>query len=410
MRSMLSSAALSLALVAACGVNHPTNDNGQQSGTVNNGGTTEPGNGGTAASCPLGAASLNVNLGAASATSLFDLAIDANANVFIAGDAGLAAFSAMGNALFSLPAGTLVQTDAQGDIFVAGSFTSRIDLGAGVMVPNGNIDVFVAKLDAKGKILFVKQLGLCGDGVMSMAISASGRIAISGTAMGTVVLSASGDVIFSRAQAGFVAFDSQGNLLIASTLSAGVAVGASVSVMGDSLSITKVDVSGNVLFSQTFQGTGRFNGIAVDASDHILLIGETRGTIDFFGTSVTAKTAGEAGVVSGACLVELDTTCSLVLVRDLGMVEANGIASDANGNIFIAGATTVNTGFFRAIAVMKIDIRGVMSNVDLGLSVMNGRALSLAVDACGALYVVVTHQQTPSVTSGVEALLLKISL
>ncbi|MGE5181102.1 MAG: SBBP repeat-containing protein, partial [Acidobacteriota bacterium] len=401
MKSMLSSAALSLALVAACGVSHPTTDNGQSNGTVN-GGSTQTG-GGTAASCPLGEATLNVNLGAASATSLLDLAIDANANVFVAGDFGLQAFSAMGSALFSLPAGTLVRTDAQGNIYVVGSFTSRIDLGAGVMVPNGNIDVFVAKLDVKGKILFVKQLGLCGDGVMSLAIAANGRIAISGTAMGTVVLSASGDVLFSLQQSGFVAFDSKGNVYIASTLAAGVEIGASVAQMGDTLRIMKVDLSGNVVFSQTFQGTARFNGIAIDASDHIQLIGETRGTIDFFGTSVTARTAGESGFVSGAFLVELDTTCSLVLVRDLGMVEANGIAIDLDGNIFIAGATTVNTGFFRAIAVMKIDVRGVMSNVDLGLAAQNGRALALAVDACGAVYVAVVQQASPSAMSAISA-------
>ncbi len=409
MRSMLSSAALSLALVAACGVSHPTTDNGQAPGTVNGSGSNQTG-GGTAASCPLGEATLNVNLGTASATSLLDLAIDANANVFIGSDAGLMAFSAMGSALFSLPAGTLVQTDAQGNIFVVGSFTSRIDLGAGVMVPNGNIDVFVAKLDAKGKILFVKQLGLCGDGVMSLAIAANGRIAISGTAMGTVVLSASGDVLFSLQQSGFVAFDSKGNLYIASTLAAGVEIGASVQQMGDSLRIMKVDLSGNIVFSQTFQGTARFNGIAIDASDHILLIGETSATIDFFGTSVTARSAGEAGRVSGAFLVELDTSCSLVLVRDLGLVEANGIAIDLEGNIFIAGATTVNTGFFRAIAVMKIDVRGVMSNVDLGLQVLNGRALALAVDACGAVYVAVVQQASPSALSAISAVLLKVSL
>src|SRR5438874_2410704 len=81
---------------------------------------------------------------------------------------------------------------------------ATIDLGAGAMTPMGNIDVFVAKLSASGKLIFAKQLGLCGDGVQSLAVDRTGRIAISGTVMGTVVLDAQGELEQSFAFSGFV--------------------------------------------------------------------------------------------------------------------------------------------------------------------------------------------------------------
>ena len=397
MRSMISCAAV-LALAVGCTANHPTTDNGQQSGETQGNAGDQTGSGITA-TCPLGEASFDIDLGAAVRTANLSIAVDANANLFVAGNAGLAAYSAMANLMFSLPAASLVQIDAQGNIYIAGSFTSRIELGGQALSPIGNIDVFVAKIDAKGNVLFVKQLGLCGDGVESMAISAKGNIAISGTAMGTVVLSASGDVLMSLQQSGFVAFDSAGNLLLAANNADGT------------IALFKSDVSGRVIINQSFDGQAQFAGIAVDANDHIFLIGATQTTIDFFGTSVSQRSSVEGFPVSGAFMVELDASnCSLVLVRDLGMLEANGIAIDAQGNIFIAGTEFANTGFFRGIAVMKIDFRGVMSTLDLPLGETDGRGLAVAVDACGALYVAVLHMASPTAGSAIDAEVLKVAL
>ncbi len=418
MRGTYFCAALAGALLFGCGVQHTGGDNGQPTGTNPNGAPgSEPGS--PPASCPLGAASFTSELGLSNSSQVLDLAVDAAGDSFVGASvqtfspslSGVSEVSALGVVSAVLSAGSLVAVDAAGNLFVAGSFTAPIDLGAGMMTPQGNIDVFVAKLDAKGRLIFANQLGLCGDGVMSLAVARDGRIAVSGAAMGTAIVSASGDVQLVIADAGFVAFDSKGNLVIAETLRAGVAIAPvpSFNAGGDELVILKVDASGRTISNQSFTGTATFMGIAIDANDHVALVGFTSASITLFGTTITARFAGESGRITGAFLIELDAACSVVMVRDLGIVEANAVAFDAAGDIFIAGAITGNTGFFRYLALLGIDARG--GDISFGVRAeINGRATGIAADACGAVIFSSVRQDTPSVLSAIRGVVEKITL
>jgi len=279
-----------------------------------------------------------------------------------------------------------------------------------MMVPNG-IDTFIAKLDVKGHLVFAKQLGLCGDGLVSLAISHDGRIAVSGAAMGTAILSASGEVQLVLADAGFVAFDSKGNLVIAESLAAGVAIAPLVSsfdVRSDELAIVKVDVSGNVLFRQSVSAAAVFTGIAIDANDNIAMVGFSIASFTLFGTPITVRSASP-GRISGGFLLELDSGCSLVMARDLGIVEANAVAFDLKGDIFIAGAMAGDTGFGRFITLLGIDARG--GDLSFGVQAeMNGRATGIAADACGSVLFSSVRQDTPSVAAAIRAIVEKITL
>jgi hypothetical protein len=419
MRSMQACAAISAAMWMACGVQHTDGNGGQPSGSSPNGAPgSEPG--GVSASCPLGVASFTAELGLSNPSQVLELAVDASGNAFVGASvqafspslAGVFAVSAFARVVSVLPAGSQVAVDAAGNVLVAGSFTAPLDLGLGVMVPQGNIDVFVAKLDAKGRLIFAKQLGLCGDGLSSLAVSRDGRIAVSGAAMGTAILSASGDVALVLADAGFVAFDSKGNLVIAETLAAGVVIAplaTSFDVRGDEVVILKVDAAGRTIFRQSFSGDAMFTGVAVDMNDNVALVGFASGAITFFGTTITPRSGLESGRVTGAFLIELDAACSLVMVRDLGIVEANAVAFDARGDIFIAGASTGNTGFFRIETVLGIDARG--GDIVIGsMAERDGRATSIAADVCGAVLFSSVRQDTPSAASAIRAIVEKITL
>jgi hypothetical protein len=415
MRSLYSIAvSISLALVGACATNHTID---QQEGTSNDhGGSTDNGAGGgsgsSAAACPLGAAAFSTQLGLSNRGQLLSFAIDAMGDVFVAvnqpaDDAALVALggvfevAAAGGDAVQLPEGTLVAADATGNIFIAGSFSSRIDFGNNIVLnPMGNIDVFIAKLDAKGHVIFAQDLGLCGDGLAAMVIGKDNRIALSGSAMGTAVVSADGVVQFQVAEFGQIAFDSTGALVIANSSS-------------DTAQafVAKYDAAGVLVFNNVLTGTARITGLAIDANDNIDLVGFTTDSVDLFGTTITAQFAIEPGRVTGAFLVTLDSNSNALSVRDLGIVEADAVAIDANGQLFIAGAIDGNTGFGRYAYVLRVDVRGVISPVDFGLGDnVNGLAVAAAFDSCGSLLLGVLRENILSDMRPVTAFVLKVAV
>src|SRR5262245_58716063 len=116
-------------------------------------------------SCPIGEGSFTRAMGLASQDTALDIAITADGDAaFAAADgeaAGVTILSSSGEILFSFPFGSVVATDSLGNTLVAGGFTQPIDFGNGtVLVPSGNIDTFVAKIDARGKDIFARALGL----------------------------------------------------------------------------------------------------------------------------------------------------------------------------------------------------------------------------------------------------------
>lgn len=408
MRDMYACAMGSLALLMACAVQHPSKPSAEVEGEPNTdveGEPSAPPSG--SASCPLGTATYDTALGLSNPLQTLDLAIDTTGDSYFAASvgefssapaiSGVTELSASGTALRSLPVGTLVATDDANDLFVAGPFTQPIDLGGGPIIPQGSIDVFLAKFDMTGKLVFAKELGLCGDDVESLAVARDGRIALSGSAMGTVALSATGGPLFQLAVSGFIAFDSKGNLAIASS--------SSPVPPTSELTVTEVDVAGSTLFEQMFEGTGAaFTAIAIDSRDDVVVVGSTTGSVTFYGVTVTARYAGESGRFTGAFFVNIGNEA----VTDLGMVEANAVAIDATGNSFVAGAFTGNTAFFRIVAIAMLDPHQVLSFVDLPEE-MYGRAVAIAIDSCGSLIVGMIRQDTPSPLSPIHAVATKLA-
>jgi hypothetical protein len=298
--------------------------------------------------------------------------------------------------LSTLPFGSLVASDPAGHVFVAGSFSQPLDLGSVVLQPTGNVDVFVAELDASGKVMTARALGLCGDGITSLAADAQGRIAVSGRAMGTVVLAADGSVQFTLIPVGSLAFDSKGDLIIAGELITAVDLGTGTvdgvqPKAGDGF-VRSVDPSGNAVFDKLLPGSGvQVNGVAVDRQDAIAITGFTIGDIDLFGDVFKAQSAQEAGRVTGSFIAKLTTSGDVVFKDGVaGGSESNAVTFDAQGDVSYAGATTGNAGFDRITSVHTLDSSG----ADLSFATMfpatgYGRGTAIAADACGSLYVAV---------------------
>jgi hypothetical protein len=377
---------------------------GTDPGTTTDPGTSDnPGSGSDAgspaASCPLGAAAWAHAIGLATTDQRADIAVDAAGNVLLAtmaprpGNAdGLTKLSPSGEVLFGLPFGSVVATDRAGNAYIAGSFTAPLDVGLGVMQPEGNIDVFVAKLDAHGKVVFARPLRLCGDGVQSIAVDGTGRIAVSGTAMGTALLSPTGDLELVLALSGDVAFSSHGDLIIAGTFTTVVDLGDGPVSAGTSNSesfVIKVDRTGQRIWSHLLTGSRvHLNGLAVDSKDNVVLAGFYESSIDLFGDRFTAIFVTDSGRVTGSYVVELDADGEVIWKQGRAFgSEANDVATDLRDNAIIAGASTGNALFNRIIEVSRFDTAGAESIVfSMSPGTGFGRGLSVATDSCGSIY------------------------
>lgn len=87
--------------------------------------------------------------------------------------------------------GHAIEVDADGNIYVAGTFSSKANFGPFFLESNGDEDGFIAKYDSMGKIQWVRQLGgelmeRNSDGALSLAVNDDGEIVVTGFFSGTI--------------------------------------------------------------------------------------------------------------------------------------------------------------------------------------------------------------------------------
>lgn len=198
--------------------------------------------------------------------------------------------------------GRSVAADAMGNVYVAGSFYSTIDFGAGPMSAM-SLDGFLTKLDPSGNLLWSKQFG--GAGVqkpLAIAVDAAGNVVVAGNFESAV--------------------DFGGGQLVASGLDAFVA---------------KYDGSGNHLWSKRFGDAAvqSFTTLAIDAANDVLLGGEFLGSVDFGGGALSATDVD-------LFAVKLDENGNHVWSKHIDQQDPNqpqmmAMATDSAGNVALAG-------------------------------------------------------------------------
>ena len=341
------------------------------------------------------------------------LAVDAHDNVFYTagGGKGIVKQTAAGERVFAFGYGTGLAIDAAGNAYVAGSFTQPIDLGHGTLTPEGNIDVFVAKLSPRGTLLFAEQLGLCGDGVESIAVASDGRIAVSGTSMGTAIFDASGKLLEQLSFAGHLAFAPNGNLYIAGSFTGSLALdGSHVLAAGNATDVdafvAQVDVHGDLVSAIHLGDTALpYNGairvtdpmpqtidaIAVSAHGEVALLGSYEGEMSLFGQTVATPIDIPSGVVLGSFAAKLDATGQVVFTERLvghhDYSPAGAIAIADDGRIAVSTNSPREAQQPNAhpdLLLYAADGTGLPS-FELPPDGVYGWGLGIAFDACGNL-------------------------
>jgi hypothetical protein len=256
--------------------------------------------------------------------------------------------------------GLSAATDASGNIYVAGYTTGDLS-GSGL---TGNTDMFLTKYNATGTKIYTNQLGFSATGTHGNAVATD----------------ASGNV--------FVAGDTTGNL------------GASLAGTTD-MFLTEYDSNGNGIGTQQLgvSGNDTFGyAVATDASGNIYVAGSTTGGLD--SNAVTGST--------DMFLTKYNAGMGKVYTKQLGATTQDtygkSVATDASGNIYVAGYTTGNLdGLHPTVSFDMFLTKYTASGTwvytrQLGISVNDTYGSAVATDASGNVYV--TGNTTGNLVSG----------
>ena len=242
-----------------------------------------------------------------------------------------------------------IATDAEGNLYLTGSTTGNLE-GTNV----GGDDVWLAKYDKDGNQVWLQQFGSSNsDFSLGIAIDAEGDIYLTGGTLGNLEgtnvggvdvwlakYNKDGDQVWlqqfgssSHDYSRGIAADAQGNIYLA-----GDTVGnlAGTNVGSDDVWLAKYDKNGNQVWLQQFGSSSSdfSQGITTDAEGDIYLTGYTTGNLE--GTN-----AGRIDV----WVAKYDQDGNQVWLQQFGSSSSDyslGIATDAEGNLYLTGSTTGN--------------------------------------------------------------------
>mgnify|MGYP002859805407 CR=1 FL=1 len=357
--------------------------------------------------------------GASLSSKATSIAVDAAGNVYTAGyfngtvdfnpgagsntmtsssqDAFISKLDANGNYVWAIKiAGTSqeqvndIAIDASGNLVVTGWFYGTVDFdpGAGT-VALGNTagsDIFVAKYDSNGALMWAKQLGgtsanLSGN---SIAVDATGNVYTTGYFQTSVDFDPDGPSYVLGAQGVLDVF------------------------------VSKLDVNGNFVWAKSIGGTGADDalGIDLDATGNVYLTGYFEGTCDFDPGSGTAFLSNSAGLDIYVC--KLNNNGDYVWAKQIGGsnidCQGNSVKVGTNGQVYTTGVYGGTVDFDPSGASFQMTAGSTIGNVNPYISILdaNGnfaaaytlsctdisRGNGIALDASGAIVSVGNFVQT----------------
>ncbi|MBI2865603.1 MAG: SBBP repeat-containing protein [Chloroflexi bacterium] len=310
--------------------------------------------------------------------------------------------------------GYAMALDDVGNAYITGD--SSASWGSPVRSYSAGDDVFVAKLDSSGNLLWNTFLGGSGtDGARSIAIDGSGNVYVGGYAGASWGSPVRG---FTSNPDGFAAkLDTNGSLqwntflggsgsdyifAIAGASGGNVHVGGRSDASwgspvrgytgGNDALVAMLDSNGSLQWSTFLGGSGSdyvSGGIVVDGSGNTYISGQSNAA---WGSPVRGYTGGVDGLVA-----KLDSNGSLqwhTFLGGSGTEDAYRIARDGNGNLYVGGQSNASWGSpvrsytsDRDALIVKLDGSGnLLWHTFLGGSGTD-YAIAIAVEASGNSYI-----------------------
>ncbi len=223
--------------------------------------------------------------------------------------------------------GLAIATDGSGNSVATGSFNGTISFGSIALTSAGSSDIFIAKYDASGNVVWAKRAGgTSRDEGLGIATDAAGNSIATGYFLGAAT------------------FDN---------------ITLTASGTSEDIFIAKYDPSGNVVWARRAGGTGRDEGlgIATDGSGNSIVTGYFIGTATFDRVLLTSSRATQ-----DIFIAKYDALGNVAWARQAGGTDTDqgqGLATDGAGNSIV-------TGFFnRSASFDKITLTSTDSSADV---------------------------------------------
>ncbi|MCX6270792.1 MAG: SBBP repeat-containing protein [Bacteroidetes bacterium] len=306
-----------------------------------------------------------------------------------------------------------ITTDSQGNIYQAGRFDSYTLIFDTITLTNsGYIDLFLVKYNANGHVVWAKTAnGPGNDEVRAVAVDPSGNIYISGEFdgsflnFGTITLTSNGNadlflarydsdgnVVWARSTGGLstesstsVACDLSGNVYITGEFGSSTITFDTITLTNHGLYLAKYDPSGNVLWAKCADGTnsGYPGSVATDASGNCYVTGYFWAPSLTFG-SVTLTTADNGEIF----LLKFNSQGDIIWGKSAGgPLTDNGcsVAVDASGNVYVSGIFYSPAIMFDSIFLTNASFSGI--NDDLFLAKYDAEGNVLWARSAGGTYI-----------------------
>ena len=296
-----------------------------------------------------------------------------------------------------------IALDVNGNIYVTGHFQGTCDfdpsLGTSNLTSVGNNDAFVLKLNSSGDLLWVKNIGSSGDDRgYSLKVDALGNVYSTGqffstadfdlsspsihtlTSLGqadiyVLKLDVNGNFVWVKQMGGSLGnfsraidLDGTGNPIVSGFYTGVCDFDPSPATYtlqtngNNDFFITKLDVTGNLLWSKSMGSTGNDASFClnVDNNNNILIGGMFEGNLDF-DLSVSTNTLTSYGF-QDAYILKLDPNGNYLWAKQMGCStdndQCNAITTDAIGNVYTTGIFFSNADFDTSISTYTLQSNG----------------------------------------------------
>lgn len=287
-------------------------------------------------------------------------------------DAFLAKFDAPGNLLWAISmgggtndAGLGVSLDALGNIYLSGKFSGNMVIGNQSINAMGNADIFMAKFNPNGNLIWVKTIGGLGSNIDFGALQsdALGHVYLTGgfenslsidfmnlTSAGSfdtflAKFSPNGNLMWMRHGGGFgldrgtgLFVDEQDHVYCMGEFQQSCGFGnVTVSATGGSdVFVARYDASGNQLWVEKAGGNLDDHGtdLTVVPNGNIVVTGTFTGSMNSGSSTANANGATDFFLLE---LAPSGATNWLIAGGGVGNEWSNAVASDKQGNLLVAG-------------------------------------------------------------------------
>lgn len=278
--------------------------------------------------------------------------------------------------LYAFDLGYGVGTDNAGNVYIAGKYELNAYFGGTYVKCAGNHDIYIAKYSPSGAFLWVRTAGgSSGDYAHALAVDGAGNSYLTGemeltTRFGSVALTSrgsndvfvakydtNGNLIWAKNLGGGGGSDqglgislSGGNVYITGTFQGGSFSGTSLGTSGGrDIFVAKMTTGGVFQWIKKAGGSGDDQGHAIsnDSGGNVYVTGFFTGTANFSGTSISSKGGTDVFIA------KYNSSGGLLWVKKTGGTAndaGNGIKVGNSGRVFVTGGFR-NTSLFGSISL-----------------------------------------------------------